>query len=171
MSHFEAPYLSNCIISIVPICANKQWKRLQICRTAGEQVLLWLLLWQVWHQQLLQFSSAQEMPPRCGGVHVNSVYSTGFVGCHKDTGTRDLPSGFSSPNMTIDSCKSRSYSLNLMWSAVPSGRETHHIWRRLTHSLQSQCYCGESYEHYGPLPVSQCVTPCAGDQETLCGGD
>ena len=48
----------------------------------------------------------------------------------------------------------------------------------LPHSLRwwpsivvfSQCWCGDSFDLYGPFPENLCSFPCQGDAQQECGG-
>jgi len=95
---------------------------------------------------------------KCGAGWLNSIYFVGvktYLGCYADEGTRDLPvlaySGISSATIEycVEICKINGYS----FAGSQDG---------------SQCFCGNSYNHYGTS--SGCNSACSGDPYQICGG-
>jgi len=77
-----------------------------------------------------------------------------FIGCFKDTWTRDL-SGFttSNPGMTTEKCVSFCREKGTAYAATQYGQH---------------CFCGNSYGKYGP--ATNCDMKCAGNPAEICGG-
>ena len=91
----------------------------------------------------------------CGGSWANSVYDTSFIGCYRDSKTRDLAGfRFSSPRMTkklcMDSCRKKGFQ-----------------YAGLQYS--NQCFCGNSYGKLGKS--NNCNMPCSGNSQEICGGN
>jgi hypothetical protein len=91
----------------------------------------------------------------CGNNWRNSVYRVNtYLGCFKDTETRDLPNGLFFGQMSIQLCSK--YCSNYQYFGLQA---THH------------CLCGNSYGLYGQVPESECNKPCSGNANQICGND
>ncbi|TFK82488.1 WSC-domain-containing protein [Polyporus arcularius HHB13444] len=80
------------------------------------------------------------------------------LGCLSDNSTRALTGyGFSSNQMTIDSCLSTCASHGLPLAGIEYG---------------SECYCGASFENGLGTPIDEatCSMGCSGDSSSTCGG-
>lgn len=77
-----------------------------------------------------------------------------YLGCFKDTGTRDLPvMAAQTSGMTTEKCVSLCREKGSAYAATQFGQ---------------QCFCGNSYGKYGP--AKNCDTKCTGNAAEICGG-
>ncbi|KAN0047884.1 hypothetical protein ACTA71_002272 [Dictyostelium dimigraforme] len=81
-----------------------------------------------------------------------------FVGCFNDEISHDLPfNEIFSINMTNDKCESYCTKNGFKFAGTELG---------------TQCYCGNSYGHYGKArKESDCHFKCGGDKSKICGGN
>ncbi|KAN0000369.1 hypothetical protein ACTFIZ_000802 [Dictyostelium cf. discoideum] len=81
-----------------------------------------------------------------------------FIGCFNDDISHDLPfNEIFSINMTNDKCESYCTKNGYKYAGTELG---------------TQCYCGNSYGHYGKAhKESDCNFKCGGDKSKTCGGN
>jgi len=80
---------------------------------------------------------------------------SGFLGCHADSSTRDLPVEITGAgtSMSVEQCRSTCYAEGYKYAGVQNG---------------NQCFCGNSYNSQGTS--TSCTTVCNGDILEVCGG-
>ncbi|XP_067943058.1 uncharacterized protein [Watersipora subatra] len=93
----------------------------------------------------------------CGGANKNSIYSTNYLGCWKDSPTRDIRSFNSMPNSnaTIQNC-------------VALCRQNGYKYAGAQYF--SQCFCDNRFGMYPELERSSCSATCRGNPQQKCGG-
>jgi len=103
----------------------------------------------------------------CGGSLANSVYFTNrrisaagvsgnsYIGCFKDTRTRDLGKlALNNNGVNVNNCRAKCRQLRFVYAAVQYSRE---------------CWCGNSYGRWGT--ATNCNKRCRGNSAQYCGGD
>ena len=94
-----------------------------------------------------------------------------YIGCYKDTPSRDLPAIMcdSSCNNGKTNCGSNCW---LGASSMTPALCSTLCHRYAFFGLQSgnQCFCGNDYGSYGKMPQAECNKKCSGDSSVMCGG-
>ena len=88
----------------------------------------------------------------CGAGSRNSVYATRYIGCYKDSRTRDLPT--LAGKFGISDCLKKCGQLGYAYAGL---------------QLYDQCWCGDSYGKYGMENENLCNLTCT-QGGAFCGG-
>ena len=79
-----------------------------------------------------------------------------YLGCYADRQDRDLPgASFQAADMTAAGCQAYCVGKGFRYAGT---------------QFSYQCFCGNSFGKYGPLPESRCDMGCSGKPGEKCGG-
>ncbi|XP_067943055.1 sialate:O-sulfotransferase 2-like [Watersipora subatra] len=98
-----------------------------------------------------------ERQQSCGGANRNSFYSTNYLGCWRDSSSRDLRNlkTFAGVNATLENCVDYCRDQGYKYAGA---------------QYFSQCFCDNRFGMYPELNRYSCATPCDGNSQQMCGG-
>ncbi|XP_067943056.1 uncharacterized protein [Watersipora subatra] len=94
---------------------------------------------------------------KCGSSEMYSIYSTNYLGCWKDSPTRDMRNFNSMPfyKATLQECVRLCHEKGFKYAGA---------------QYYLHCYCDNRFGTYSELDKSSCSTRCRGNFQQNCGG-